>query len=77
MNLQLPLVISKKSISSDMHQRITNMSINFQQNRVSRSVKTGYTNIFAKYRKLRRFVTCNMNFVIKLLSDMHNPNLDM
>ena len=33
---------------SDMHHRITYMFINFQQNRVSRAVKTVHTNIFAK-----------------------------
>ena len=37
-----------KSIISDMHHRITYMSINFQQNRVSRSVKPVRTNTFAK-----------------------------
>ena len=37
-----------KSIISDMHHRITYMSINFQQNRVSRSVKPMRTNTFAK-----------------------------
>ena len=33
---------------SDMHHRITYLYINFQQNRVSRSVKTVHTNLFAK-----------------------------
>ena len=37
-----------KSIISDMHYRITYMSINFHQNRVSRSVKPVRTNTFAK-----------------------------
>ena len=37
-----------KSIISDMHHRITYMSINFQQNRISRSVKPVRTNTFAK-----------------------------
>ena len=31
-----------------MHHRKTYMHINFQQNRVSRSVKTVHTNLFAK-----------------------------
>ena len=33
------------------------MHINFQQNRVSRSVKTVHTNLFAKNCKLHKFVT--------------------
>ena len=37
-----------KSIISDMHHRITYMSINFQPNWVSRSVKPVRTNTFAK-----------------------------
>ena len=60
-----------------MHYRITYMYINFQQNRVSRSVKTMHTNIFANNRKLHKFETCSSNFEIKLLSDMHNPNVDI
>ena len=40
--------ISVKSIISDMHHRTTYMYINFQQNWVSRSVKTVRTNTFAK-----------------------------
>ena len=43
-NLQLPLVILKKSFPLDMHHHKTYMYINFQQNRVSRSVKTVHTN---------------------------------
>ena len=34
-NLQLPIVILKKSITLDMCQSITSMYTNFQQNRVS------------------------------------------
>ena len=45
-----------------MHHRITYMNINFQQNRVSRSVKTVHTNIFAKNRKLHKFATTNSKF---------------
>ena len=37
-----------KSSLSDMHHRKTYMYINFQQNRVSRSVKSVHTNVFAK-----------------------------
>ena len=49
------------------------MYINFQQNQASRSVKSVDTKLFAKYRKLHKFATCNSNFKTKLLSDMHNP----
>ena len=38
----------KKLTLSDMHHRKTYMYINFQQNRVSRSVKTVHTNLFNK-----------------------------
>ena len=40
-----------------MHHRKTYMYINFQQNRVSRSVKNVHTNLFAKNRKLDKFAT--------------------
>ena len=42
------------------------MYINFQLTRVSRSVKTVHTNIFANNRKLHQFTTCNLNFETKL-----------
>ena len=58
-NLQLPIVILKKSILLDMHHHDTYMYINFQQNRVSRSVKTVHTNLFVKNCKLHKFATCN------------------
>ena len=49
------------------------MYINFQQNRVSRSVKTVHTNLFANNRKLHKFATTNSNFEKKLMiSDMHH-----
>ena len=44
----------------DMHYCITYMYINFQQTRVSRSVLTVHTNIFAN--NLHKFVTTNSNF---------------
>ena len=47
-NLQLPIVILKKSIILDIHHHKTYMYINFQQNRVNRSVITVHTNVFAK-----------------------------
>ena len=46
-----------------MHPRITYMYINFQQNWVSRSVKTVRTNLFAKSDKLPKFATANSNFL--------------
>ena len=49
----------KKSTLSDMHHRKTYIYINFQQNRVCRSVKTVHTNLFAKICKLHKFATCN------------------
>ena len=58
-NLQLQLVNLQKSIKLDMHHCIMYMYINFQPNRVSRSVKTVHTNLFAKNRKLHKFATCN------------------
>ena len=36
-NLQLPILISKKSIISDMHYRAMYMYINFQQNQASQN----------------------------------------
>ena len=46
--LQLPVVILKKSSISDMRHRKTYNYLNFQQNWVSRLVKTIHTNVFAK-----------------------------
>ena len=51
-NLQLPILISKKSIISDMPYRAMYMYINFQPNQASRSVKTVHTNLFANNHKL-------------------------
>ena len=45
-----------------MHHRKTYMYINFQQNWVSRSVKTVHTNLFAKKCELHKFATTNSNF---------------
>ena len=50
----------------------TYMYIMFQQNRVSRSVKTVQTYLFAKNCKLHKFATCNSNFEKSLLSDMNH-----
>ena len=51
-NLQLPILILKKSTISDMHHRAMYMYINFQQDQASRSVKTVHTNLFANNHKL-------------------------
>ena len=49
-NLYTTILICKKktTIISDMHHCITYMYIHFQQNLVSRLVKTVHTNVFAK-----------------------------
>ena len=57
----------KKSIISDMRHRKTYMYINFQQNRVIRSVKTVRTNIFAKNCELHTFAATNSIFLNQLL----------
>ena len=51
-----------------MHHRKTYMHINVQQNRVSKSVKTVHTNIFAKNSKLHNFATIGKKSII---SDIH------
>ena len=43
-NLQLPIIFFENFALSDMHHRRTYMHINFQQNWVSRSLKTVHTN---------------------------------
>ena len=50
--LQLPILIFKNSIISDMHHRAMYMYINFQQNQASRSIKTEHTNLFANNHKM-------------------------
>ena len=44
-----------------MRHRIPYMYINFQQNQVSRSLKTVHTNIFANNRKLHKIAITNRN----------------
>ena len=56
----------------DMHYCITFMYINFQQTRVSRSVQTVHTNIFANNRNLHKFATTNSNFEKNDYLDMHH-----
>ena len=49
------------------------MYINFQQNWVSRSVKTVRTNIFANNCKLHKFVTIPIGYIFKsITSDIHH-----
>ena len=62
-NLQLPIVTFKKSFISDMHHRINCMSINFNQIRVSRSVKTVHQYIVAKNNILHKFATIRGTFL--------------
>ena len=71
-NLQLPIVILEKSILLDMLHHKTCRYINFQQNRVNRSVITVHTNVFTRNRKLHKFATTNSNFLKLTLSDMHH-----
>ena len=71
-NLQLPIVILKKTILLDMHHHKTYMHINFQQNRVKTQVITVLTSIFAKNRKLHKFATTCNNFEKSTLSDKHH-----
>ena len=51
---------------------ISYMYVNFQQNRVSRSVKIVHTNLFANNRKLHKIATCNSNFEKSLFSDTNH-----
>ena len=49
------------------------MYINFHQTRLSRSVQTVLTNIFASNRKLHKFAITNSNFEKKkIISCMHH-----
>ena len=61
-DLQLPIVILKKLIISDRHDRNTYKYINFQQNRISRSVKTVHPNVFAEDFNLHKLANTNSNF---------------
>ena len=48
------------------------MYIIFQQTRVSRSVQTVHTNIFANNRNLHKFATTNSNLKKKDYLEMHH-----
>ena len=57
-----------------MHHGIAYMYLNFQQNRVSRSVKTVRTNLLAKNRKMHKKI-CNYTNSIclkSIISDMRH-----
>ena len=53
------------------------MYINFQENRVSRSVKIVHTNLFVKNRKLHKFARYNLNFEKSRLADIQYPTADI
>ena len=53
-NLQLTIILFFKFTLSHMHHRETYMYMNFQQNRVSRSIKTVHTNLFAKINRKKQ-----------------------
>ena len=72
-NLQLLIVILKKSILLDMHHHKTYMYINFQHNRVSKSISQNRAQKFC----LQKFATCSWNFENSPLSDMHYPLTDI
>ena len=74
-NLQLPIVILRKSIVLDMHHHKTYMYINFQQNRAYRSFITVHTILFAKNR-----INLQLAFRISknhAFSDMHYTLTDI
>ena len=60
--LQLPVELLKKSSISGMQHRKTYNYFNFQQNWVSRSVKTVHTKCICKNHKLHRFANTNNVF---------------
>ena len=60
-----------------MRNRKAYMYINFQQNRIGRSIKTVHTNLLAKQCMWHKFATCNSNFEKSRLSDMHYPITDI
>ena len=49
MNLQLPILVLKRIIMSDMPHRITSIYINFQQNQYCRLVKIVLINLLQKH----------------------------
>ena len=75
--LQLPVVILKKSSISDMQHRKTYNYFNFQQNWVSRSVKTVHTNVFAKIISCIDLQIPILISIKSIISDMHHPAIYM
>ena len=61
-NLQLPIVILKKSILLDMHHHKTYMYIIFQQNQVKTQVMTVHTSLFAK--KIASYINLQLPIII-------------
>ena len=53
------------------------MHINYQQNQVTRSDKTVYTNIFAKNCNWHKFATTNSNFEKSIFLDMLHHKMYM
>ena len=53
------------------------MHINFQQNRVCRSVKTVHTNLFAQYRMLHKIAITNSNLKKKNLRHAPSENVHL
>ena len=72
-NWQLPIIILKKLIISDMHHWVMYMYINFQQNQVNRLVIIVHTNLFPP--KKASCINWQLPIVIfkkSTLSDMHH-----
>ena len=67
-NLQLPIVISNKSIIADIRHRITYMYIHFYKKWVNiDQSKTMHTHLFANNRKLHKFAITYSNFEKKII----------
>ena len=61
-------------IISEMHHRVTYMYVNFQQHRVSRSIKIVHTNLFANKRKLHKI--CNLQFEFRESASFRHASTD-
>ena len=70
--LQLPVEFLRKSSISDMQHRKTYNYFNFQQNWVSRSVKTVHTNVFAKIISCIDLQIPIVFSKISIISDKHH-----
>ena len=77
-NLQLPIILKNQLFRHASSYHVHVGHINFQQTRVSRSVQTMHTKLFAKRRKLDKFATTNSNSEKKtILLDMLHHKTDM